>query len=829
MVVGAGAAGVAAISSSYTGSDTLLNVTISALTNAGITNGKFIGGGTVNGIALQIGTTAPFLAANALQQSTPATRLPKSSDVNLCAFNNNAPGGTGGNAGADGGGLTSASSVVIGLDAVDVFSSTSAGGATTLPGGAAGCNGTADNQSGTGLAQTATSGVFTGTSISPSNQNWKWVLALLYGGYDYSQPKGGPKSFPDCSQASRVALVANWNNLFQSCSNGNAACAATGPTGGALWHAFRRDDDAGTADVFSNILGLSPSVSNNSLNGFGASPFCNAVNWDVTTANVNCGAGIHLQFTGPGGVADTTSDATGAHREPPPGTWGVNPNGSGTTKVAWDVLPTTQQDNDPIRRPCLGTGIVSNPLQVGEEVCNLDGQLGVVLPVVTTDFIPKQLSLLQYPTAVCKAGFVVGTPPSLFKCAPNGTVHTGECPNGDTLFSSGCLLPTATGTSQCINKEGNVPSLFAWSAGQCSTIGQTQCVTQAGFPVASSLSPGLFYNATMRDGTVTDGTVAFIQYPIPAINSSVDFLGAYNRIHQLETVLGSSGGVALGSGCQFQDADDQIACLLQADPCSVGFAADGAKSFTASASATPSGNLATLTAANGPLGSIDSVRVAEVYPTPTTVHLLGQAGEYQYARKLYFSTLVGFNNIAATGPSADPQATDELALAEFESVPGGATPSASSIVGILTSNKFFSLGNQFLGDAAGAPDPQFCEDLNEQTICNDVATGTNVNGCVANSTIPASTSFSGVPITAGGVPGGAAGTVAQTGTPGVFETAGTSTICGDGIRGPYEECDNGSVANPVAGHSKGNGSDVTAGGCSLTCRCNNAFVNGACN
>jgi hypothetical protein len=825
MVVGAGTAGVAAISSSYTGSDTLLNVTITALSSAGITNGSFVGGGTVNGIALQIGSTAPFLASNAVQQSTPATRLAKSSDVNLCAFNNNAPGGTGGNGGADGGGLTSASSVVIGLDAIDVFSATSAGGATTLPGGAAGCNGTADNQSGTGLAQTSPSGIFTGTAISPSSQNWKWVLALLYGGYDYSQPNGGPKSFPDCSQASRVALVANWNNLFQNCSNGNAACAATGPTGGALWHAFRRDDDAGTADVFSNILGLSPSGSNNSLNGFGASPFCNAVNWDVSTVNANCFAGPHLQFTGPGGVADTTSDSTGAHRKPPPGAWGVNPNGSATTKVAWDVLPTTQQDNDPIRRPCLGAGIVSNPLDVGEEVCNLDGQLGVVLPVVATDFIPKQLGLLQYPTAVCKAGFVVGTPPSLFKCAPTGSVHTGECPNGDTLFSSGCLLPAATGSSQCMNKEGNVPSLFAWSTGLCSTIGQTHCVTQAGFPVATALSPGLVYNTTMRDGTVNDGSVTFIQYPIPAIGSSVDFLGAYNRIHQLETVLGSSGGVALASGCQFTDADDQIACLLQADPCSVGFAADGAKSFT---NPLLSQNAAVFTAANGPLGSIDSLRVAEVYPTPTTVHLLGQAGEYQYASKLYFSTLIGFQHIAAT--TADPQATDELALAEFESGVNLGSQFAITIVPILTNNMFFSLGNQFLGDATGAPDPQFCEDLNEQTICNNVATGTNVNGCVANSTIPTEVSFSGVAIAAGGVPGGAAGTVAQTGTPGAFETAGTSTICGDGIRGPYEECDNGSVKAPVTGHPMGNSSsDVTAGGCSLTCRCNNAFVNGACN
>jgi hypothetical protein len=478
------------------------------------------------------------------------------------------------------------------------------------------------------------------------------------------------------------------------------------------------------------------------------------------------------------------------------------------------VLPTQQQDNDPIRRPCIA-GVAGNALKAGEEVCNLDGQLGLVLPVLSTDFIPSTLSLLQYPSAICNTNFITGTAPVVFKCAPNGHTHTGECANGDGIFGAGCLLPTANNsTSQCLNKSGNVSSLT--TSPLCTSIGQKNCVTQLGFPVATAINPGLVYNTQMRDGTAIDnGQTGFIGYPIISLGTTVNLVGTYHRIHQTETVLGGSGGVPLAAGCQFVDADDQIACLLQADPCSIGFASDGAKSF---ASAT-NGSVTT------PVGAVDSVRIAQVYPTATTVQLLGQAGEYQYARKIYFTSLVGFSNIAAS--PGDPQALDELLLGQFEATP-------SDLNNILVTNKFFTLGTQFLGDGANV-DPQFCEDFNEQTNCNDSATGAaNVNGCVANSAVAGGTAPSGV-APPGGIPAGNAGTVQYAPgatapfTTGPFETTGSSTVCGDGIRGPYEECDNGSVATPANSHATGNSnSDTSPGGCSLTCRCNNDFVNGNC-
>src|SRR5262249_51646789 len=153
-----------------------------------------------------------------LQQTAPMSRM-MNSGGGLCTFN----GGTAGST------ATNASGIVIGLDAVDVLSSTTSGATTAC------------NSAGNGLAFSGTTGVFANGN---ANQNWKWVLALVYGGLDLSNPSAGQ----DCNSAARQALVANWSKLFQNgCANGNAVCGDAAH-GGVLWHAFRRDDASGTAD-----------------------------------------------------------------------------------------------------------------------------------------------------------------------------------------------------------------------------------------------------------------------------------------------------------------------------------------------------------------------------------------------------------------------------------------------------------------------------------------------------------------------------------------------------------------------------------------------------
>ena len=544
----------------------------------------------------------------------------------------------------------------------------------------------------------------------------------------------------------------NWSSLYQNgCANGASVCGAGTAVNGALWHAFRRDDTSGTSDVFASILGLSPSTSNSSINGFGASPYCNALNWDNQTANANCKLGAHDQFSGPGGVVDPASTClvstgvcgaagTGTHRMPPTGTWGTTPNTSSATSVAFDVLPTQFQDNDPIRRTCIGS-TTNNHNRAGEEVCNIDGALGLVLPMPDSDWIVKENLGKQYPTNACTT-FVVGKAAQVFTCANRGTgtKHSAECPNGDSLFGTGCLTPidTVNNTSQCVATKLTVASLQVRSLG----------------------SPdGRIYNVQMRDGTTTDGSVGYMQYLIPSLGTTTDFAAGYSRIHQVEALNG-------GSACQLEDMTDQIGCLTQADPCSIGYAGDGAKLWyehTGACAANLAAGLACPAAANS-----DAERVAQTYPQTASVQKLGQVGEYQLSRKLYFSSLVGFANIANT--TGDPTATDEIALADFESTPASINP-------ILTNNGFFTLGTL----SPGGTDTQFCEDFNEQTICGAAS---NANGCLAN--------------------------------PGAIPST-ANTVCGNGVLEAFEECD--TTVN------------AGSGGCSTTCRCKADFneTTGACN
>jgi hypothetical protein len=923
LVAGAGVAGVSGLvnGTSWFGSDTLFTITQAVITAAnppGLSSSAYVGGGSGGGAsAMAAGTTV----AGAAQVTAPMSRMIKS-EGHVCGT------GAGGFQGQStpGGADLNATGIVIGLDGVDIYASPATG---TAVGGTT-CNGPSDAQSndnqGYGLAYSGTQNVFGTTALGQtaaanSKQTWKWVLALVYGGNDLSVHGGSPSGVPDCNQAARKNLVANWSSMFQnctntdsvctaqlSCSDGSGACGSTatkttacGSTTGAtcsvqgsiLWHAFRRDDTSGTSDVFATILGLSPGTSSSSNNGFGASPYCNAINIDTSaTVTAQCTAAVkgssaglpHDQWTGPGGIIDpastlvigaTTVGAAGSgnHHRPPPGTWGDAPDLTATGVInSADVLPTQQQDNDPIRRPCWGNGTTGNVTKAGEEVCNIDGALGLVLPMVDTDFMVTQ-SLQQYPTNPTTNLLVLASRSVAVLTCPvtSASKHNGQCPNGDANAFSSCYVPIdgTNNTSQTLTqKSTQVGSLLnvrpscasnyganpAWSlANNALTTAASGCLANKG------ASDGRAYNLQMWNGNAT--SPVWVGELIPALlpngatapltcahypNACVDMAAGYNRIHAVETLLGAattSPPVGAAAGCQYEDMTDQIACLAQADPCSIGYAGDAGKAIQTAG--IPNAGTNTLGSngtsvsnawfgTTGALGGLDSARVAQVYPSATTVQLLGQAGEYQIARKLYFNSLVGFQSLqpAATGNSTwSDSPANELEIAKFEANP-------AQMNSIVVAQKEFTLGQQFAGDTSGNPDPQFCEDFNEHNVCGTGAP-TNQNGCssLVCSTLVAADSATCV--TAGatcgtggtclgmptGIPGGAAGAAgSNTGAVGANQAAGTSTVCGDGIRQAYEECDNGTANS---------NSDTSAGGCSLTCRCNNDFVVtggvGACN
>ena len=771
LLVGASATGASALVSPYFGSDTLFNVTNGVIANLGLSpSTAYVAGGSGTGQNAMLAKT---------QFTAPMSKMLTSG---ACAFNDTTSKGLG---------SADASGIVVGMDAVDILASS-----TVID--TAACNGTADN-SGTGLA-------FSGTTVGFSTdvgQNWKWVLALVYGGKDYSNASAAV----DCNSTARKNLVANWSNLFQnsgSCSNGNATCqglaqfsntAGTGTTT-PLWHAFRRDEASGTSDVFSSLLGLTPSTSQTAVNGFGTSPYCNALNWDTSSLNGgasgNCTLGNHDQFTGPGGTVDPLSTCpigatstsqcgaagTGNHRMPPivpavwnsnnGGVWGLNPNVSkaacnkqtaNASECIYDVLPTDMQDNDPIRRPCQGN-TTNNKNLPGEEVCNLDGALGLVLAVPASDFIgrapPTGLGQAQYPTNKCNT-FFFGNAPNVFTCAPANLFHSGECPNGDALFGGICLIPADSqhaGHAQCVSSPVTVASI--------------QVLSNLGVAAGNPGNPdGRAYNLHLYNQGA-DGAVGYTEQVVQNVVSGVstpisrDFVGGMGRIHQVQSQLGASA-----FGCQELDATDQIGCLVQADPCSIGYAGDGGKTWNQRPDGTITG--VSTTGASG----TDSARMAQVYPTSTTVNLLGELGEYVMARKLYFNSIEGFT---AVSTSTD---TDELAIAEYESA-------YANTSALLAADGYFQVEKGPLGNSP------FCEDFNEGTICG----GTNAqNACVTN------VSLTGHGGTVPSEPASATSLSAPTQT----------TVCGNGKIEAYEECDDGTTNGASGDH------------CSTTCRCAGGF------
>ncbi len=769
LAAGAGttAASALTVPSPYFGSDVLFNVTNGAIAGAGLTpTNAYVGGGTSTGQTV----LATRVAANATQQTEPIANIFTSP---ICQF--------GLASGATGTNTTNASGIVIGLDAVSILASTASGANSA-------CNGTADN-TGTGLAYSSSS-VFgaSGNQTAPA-QNWKYILALVYGGKDLTT------GVVDCTQTARKNLVNSWSALFENgCANGSAVCnnsthvAAGDGTHTPLWHAFRRDDGAGVNSVFATLLTLSPSPSQSATNGFGTSPFCNALNWDAQTANANCAFPVssdgldHDQWTGPGGIVDPLSQCkistgvcgapgTGNHRRPPSHAWGDFPDPNATTNSA-DVLPTDMQDNDPIRRPCIGGG-TGNAARAAEEVCNIDGttnnhgNLGLVLVVPTTVFIPRDLGLLQYPTAAA-GNFIAGPAANVFTCPiRNGGVHNGQCPNGDASPGGLCQVPTTAagtgGTTQVLASNSTVAGIVVRDG------------TVAPTSVNVALSDGRHYNAQMRDGTNVDGTAAYIKQKVPngtATPISRDFVGGYGRIHTVATVLTGAGAPV---GCQSLAVDDQLGCLAAADPCSISVAGDSGRGWNTR----PDGTLVPQSTVQSAL--TDGVRLQQVQASTATVQNLGvqstaAGSEYQLARKLLFGSVIGFANINAGTSGQLDTATGELALAEWESVESNVAP-------LLAADGFFTVGPQSgelgVSHGGGTANTPFCEDFNQTLVCGASAP-TNDNACARN---PA------------GVPNDPSAVAAN---------ASTSTVCGNGIQEAFEECDPGPVATA---------------NCSSACRC----------
>jgi len=368
---------------------------------------------------------------------------------------------------------------------------------------------------------------------------------------------------------------------------------------------------------------------------------------------------------------------------PPPGL------GAAATGLA-DYIPTGYRDLDPVRRPCANNGSPTQPL---EDVCGRDNQLGLILPIVATENLNNDASPTQagqeaqYPgstgatPATCSAAnFAVKTPQLAdpIQSGPGNIIYqNAQCPNGDTPHSGNqCPMPVnSTQATQCFNTPSNKPFVFNSHTGLTPSPNQTL---------------GLVYNSRLLTSTKTFQQDVF----------SNAITGAWYRIHQRDVIAGSGASLAAGANinggtgnvpvtvsyafsgtgayCQLVNPDDQIGCLVQASPCSIGDAAGDGLVW----------NGTTSNSNNGPL------EVNKQFPDQDCLFTF----QYPIARKLYLNSIQGWASAS----------TPEQGLAQCEA-------SESTIGAIMTNEHFFDL-NLNPSAPTGYTSP-FEEDFNETLIC----------------------------------------------------------------------------------------------------------------
>ncbi len=274
-------------------------------------------------------------------------------------------------------------------------------------------------------------------------------------------------------------------------------------------------------------------------------------------------------------------------------------------------------DLDPIRRAC----------EANEQVCSRTGTLGLVQVID----LPANLGNSQnFPTANCGIGkFALMTPAS-------GNSIT-VCPNGLGKLFNKCFQPYID----------NGPNVNAYDPpGTPGGNDEANCVALRS-PVQGFQANGMngrAYNLNVRNsggGYQRDSLNRFVTH-------------AAFRIHGTQVLAG--GGVPCNSAAS---ATAQIGCLVQANPCSIGFAGREAEQQA---------NVMGLSV-NGLAPS--QANIEALVLTPST------ADDYPLSRKLFFNTLNGFE--AITGGElelarcmADNAKIGPVAAARgFIPVPGG--------------------------------------------------------------------------------------------------------------------------------------------------------------
>jgi hypothetical protein len=772
------------------GSDTLLYVTQSAITSCGsacTSTLNYIGTGSSNGEAQMVDKIAGSGASYAGQGISPMTSF---LDTTLCT-------------GVSSAHQQTATGIVIGLDGLAIFASTSSTGVDSCGGTAAGC--APETTAGlaystavsTGLNSTTQAGALPWTNANASYTytftNWKDVLAVVYGGISHTTSSGFNPAASDsgCNSDIRHALVNNWGSLFQNPSGCDAQTNKSGDGCVILQHAFRRDDTTGQAELFAKLVGLSPTPNAEANYYFGASPFCNVNEAGVKSTSNNATTGlITITTSVPHGLStgakvtvvgvgvDVNSNPVTNGNVAADGTWIVtkttataftlngsngNVTGNGTVVGSYamvllpppagllgadnrpgaplpantngsDFIPTSYREMDVIRRPCAGTTTV--PL---EDVCNRDGNLGVVIPINATDSLSGLTTpaaggtTVQFPQTLCAASSFTVSQPAYVD--PNqGIGAPGNCPNGDAPHGGNqCVIPTAGGVgASCFSNGSTAPFVFNNSN-------------------ISNPSP------KGADGRVFNSHLFGNNNSYALDPNGNNIVGAWYRLHQVDVIANES----TAQPCLQHNVTQQIGCLAQASPCSIGFDGRTVDQWDTGLPGAP---------------SIIAQKLAGIGDALTCV----QTFVYPFSRKLYLDTIAGFTNATYT-------TAGEMALADFEGQPQSPAGTLTGIQNILSTDGFINFAT---GTAPNNGSP-FQEDFDEPLIC---PTQNSTSG-VANANVVAYQA------------------AAYTGSP----LPNVGTVCGNGVKEIYEDCDDGTPTSTTTTYPTINGGDGNAV-CSTLCR-----------
>jgi ABC-type phosphate transport system substrate-binding protein len=422
-----------------------------------------------------------------------------------------------------------AQDLMIGLDGVAVVANTASSCAGN---GVARTNSFPVTAGGDGVTPPTSCPGCTGSNYTIANS--LDALKIIYGG----RTSDGTVN---CASDVRKSLVKQWHQIFTNTSCGSTTCNSRG-----LTHAWRRSDLSGTTDAFQGLTGLKTGAF-----AIGTLPLCTG---GKTKGCVPAAASATL---------NPFCNAADINVSP------MVPSNGGKGDYS---------DKDPIRTPC-GTR---------DNVCETDGTLGLVLPIVQGDTTIVTDSD-NYPTHACDPGSFDLQDNTLNLPCPGGPTFLGEC------FQPYYIDGTGAQNFSCFTSA-----------------------SAAAFGTDSGVD-GRVWNLAIKKNDGQGHLAAYLK------DANLNVMqGSFFRIHQSTIANYATAGTPT---CTANNDTQQIGCLVNADPCSIGYA--GREAVPTSSPL----NQALLVNGIAPTNA----NIAKLLSDPTNV--------YPLSRRLFFASLVGFDHL----------------------------------------------------------------------------------------------------------------------------------------------------------------------------------------